>query len=66
MKIKKKLLKNFFIQQILAFIVAIYIFVVRITSKIKFVNKSIPISFWNSNKPFIIAFLILSRIHILC
>ena len=56
MKIKKKLLKNFFIQQILAFIVAIYIFVVRITSKIKFVNKSIPISFWNSNKPFILAF----------
>jgi len=56
MKIKKKLLKNIFIQQALAFIVAIYIFVVRITSKIKFVNKSIPISFWNSNKPFILAF----------
>ena len=56
MKIKKKLLKNFFVQIILAFVVALYIFFVRITSKIKFVNTSIPKSFWKNNKPFILAF----------
>jgi hypothetical protein len=56
MIIKKKLLKNFLVQQILAFIVALYIFLVRITSRIKFVNKSIPKSFWQNNKPFILAF----------
>ena len=56
MKIQKKLLKNFFVQHILAFLVAKYIFLVKITSKIKFINISIPNSFWKNNKPFILAF----------
>ena len=56
MKIRKKLLKNFFIQRILAFIVVLYIYFVRITSKINYINLSIPQSFWKNNKPFILAF----------
>ena len=56
MKIKKKILKNIFIQNILGLIVAIYIFIVRITSSIHFENKSITNKFWMSNKPFILAF----------
>ena len=56
MKIKKKILKNIIIQNILALFLAIYIFIVRITSSIKFENKSIPDTFWKNNKPFILAF----------
>ena len=56
MKIKKKFLKNIFIQNILGFFVAIYIFIVRITSSIHIENKSIPDTFWKQNKPFILAF----------
>ncbi|PPR44750.1 MAG: hypothetical protein CFH21_00218 [Alphaproteobacteria bacterium MarineAlpha5_Bin11] len=52
----KKLLKNSLIQYILAIIAAIYIFLVRLTSKIEKVNYDIPQSFWNNNKPFILAF----------
>ena len=36
--------------------VAIYIYIVGITSKIKTVNTSIPRSFWKSNEPFILVF----------
>ena len=56
MKIRKKLLKNFFIQRILAFIVVLYIYLVRLTSRINYINLSIPQSFWKNNKPFILAF----------
>ncbi len=56
MKIKKKLLKNFFIQHILASFVALYISFVKLTSKINYINLSIPQSFWKNNKPFILAF----------
>ena len=56
MKIRKKLLKNFFIQHILAIIVVLYIYLVRLTSKINYINLSIPQSFWKNNKPFILAF----------
>ena len=56
MKIRKKLLKNFFTQHILAFIVVLYIYLVRLTSRINYKNLSIPQSFWKNNKPFILAF----------
>ena len=56
MKIKKKLLKNFFIQNLLAFVFAIYIIFVKVTSKITYLNLSIPQTFWNKEKPFILAF----------
>ena len=56
MKIKKKILKNIFIQNILGLIVAIYILIVKITSSIYFENKSVPNKFWRHNKPFILAF----------
>jgi len=56
MKIKKRLLKIFFVQHILAFFIAIYIFIVRLTSKIDYINSYIPQSFWKNNKPFILAF----------
>ena len=56
MKIKKKIFKNIFIQNFLGFIVAIYIYFVRLTSSIHFENKSVPNTFWMNNKPFILAF----------
>lgn len=56
MKIKKKLLKNFIVQNFLAIFAVLYILVVRITSNIKVDNMNIPNKFWNSNKPFILAF----------
>ena len=56
MKIKKKILKNFLIQNLLAFVAALYIFLVRITSNIKTDNVQIPKEYWNANKPFILAF----------
>ena len=56
MKIKKKILKNFLIQNLLALIAVLYIFIVRITSNIKIDNVQIPQEYWNTNKPFILAF----------
>ena len=56
MKIKKKILKNFIIQNVLALFAVAYIFIVRITSSIKIENHNIPNKYWNSNKPFILAF----------
>ena len=56
MKISKKLKKNIIIQHILALILAVYIYFVKITSKINYLNISIPQSFWFNNKPFILAF----------
>ena len=56
MKIKKKIFKNFFIQNILAFLAVIYIKLVFKTSKIEIENKQSPCNYWNSNKPFILAF----------
>jgi len=56
MRIKKKLLKNFFIQNILGFLTFLYIRTVNFTSSIHFENESIPRQFWNDDKPFILAF----------
>lgn len=56
MKIKKKILKNVITQNILAFIVTLYIYFVKLTSSIKYENSSIPREYWNNNKPFILAF----------
>ena len=56
MLIKKKLLKNFFVQNILGFLTAAYIYLVNFTSSIQFENESIPNQFWNNDKPFILAF----------
>ena len=56
MQIKKKLLKNFLIQNILGFFAFLYIRVVSLTSSIHFENESIPKKFWNDDKPFILAF----------
>ena len=56
MNIKKKILKNIIIQNILAFIAALYILLVKITSKFKFENFSVPSKFWKNQEPFILAF----------
>ena len=56
MHIKKKLLKNFFVQYILGFFTFLYIRAVNLTSSIQFENESIPKKFWNNDKPFILAF----------
>ena len=56
MHIKKKLLKNFFVQNILGFLTFLYIRAVNLTSSIQFENESIPRQFWNDDKPFILAF----------
>ena len=56
MHIKKKLLKNFFVQNILGFFTFLYIRAVNLTSSIQFENESIPKQFWNNDKPFILAF----------
>ena len=56
MHIKKKLLKNFFVQNILGFLTFLYIRTVNLTSSIQFENESIPRQFWNDDKPFILAF----------
>ena len=56
MKIKKIILKNIFVQHLLAFITSIYIYFVRFTSKIVLENSSSPNYFWKNNKPFILAF----------
>ena len=56
MHIKKKLLKNFFVQNFLGFLTFLYIYAVNFTSSIQFENESIPNKFWNNDKPFILAF----------
>ncbi len=56
MRIKKKFLKNIFVQYILGFFTFLYIRVVRLTSSIQFENESIPKQFWNNDRPFILAF----------
>ena len=56
MTIKKKLVKNFIVQNILGILGFIYIFFVRITSQIYHKNISIPEHFWKYKKPFILAF----------
>ena len=56
MKIKKKIIKNYFIQQLLALISVIYIKLVALTSSIIIKNKESPQFYWENNKPFILAF----------
>ena len=56
MHIKKKILRNFFVQYILGFFTFLYIRAVNFTSSIQFENESIPKQFWNNDKPFILAF----------
>ena len=46
MRIKKKLLKNFFVQNILGFLTFLYISAVNFTSSIQFENESVPKQFW--------------------
>ena len=56
MNIKKKILKNYIVQNILAFMTFVYIFFVKKTSNIKYINEEVPKKFWDENKPFILAF----------
>ena len=56
MKIKKKIIKNFFVQHFLAFIIFLYIRLVNATSVIIEKNTHTPEYYWNNNKPFILAF----------
>jgi len=56
MSIRKKLLKHFIVQQLLAFIAFIYILFVKITSNIKYENIDSPTKYWKNKKPFILAF----------
>jgi len=56
MKIKKILIKNFIIQNLLGLLSVLYIIIVGLTSKINHKNKSIPNYYWQNNKPFILAF----------
>ncbi len=56
MKIKKKIFKNYFVQQILALLCALYIKLVRLTSVIIVKNIVSPQYYWQNNKPFILAF----------
>lgn len=56
MTVKKKIIKNFFIQHFLAFLSALYIKSVKITSVILEKNIESPEFYWKNNKPFIMAF----------
>ncbi|MDC6447613.1 lysophospholipid acyltransferase family protein [Alphaproteobacteria bacterium] len=56
MKIKKKIIKNFFVQHFLALMSFLYIKLVRATSVVIEKNIEIPKFYWNNNKPFILAF----------
>ena len=56
MKIKKIIIKNFFVQHFLAFITFLYIRLVNATSVIIEKNTHTPEYYWNNNKPFILAF----------
>jgi Uncharacterized protein conserved in bacteria len=56
MNFKKKIIKNFFVQHILAFAGALYIKLVSLTSIMLEKNVESPQFFWKNNKPFILAF----------
>ena len=56
MKVKKKIIKNLFIQHFLAFLGALYIKFVSATSTILEKNIESPEFYWKNNKPFILAF----------
>tara|TARA_B100000965_G_scaffold392384_1_gene401875 strand:+ start:53 stop:724 length:672 start_codon:yes stop_codon:yes gene_type:complete len=56
MKIKKKIIKNYFLQQLLAILSVIYIKLVALTSSVIIKNIESPQFFWRNNKPFILAF----------
>ena len=56
MTIRKKLVRNFFIQNFLGLIAALYIYITKITSSIKYENQLIPEGYWKNNQPFILAF----------
>ena len=56
MKIKKIIIKNYFVQQFLAFFSVIYIKLVGLTSTIIIKNIELPQYYWKNNKPFILAF----------
>jgi len=56
MKIKKKIIKNFFVQHCLAFLSFLYIKLVGVTSEIIEKNVESPELYWKKNKPFILAF----------
>ncbi len=56
MIIKKKIIKNLYVQHFLAFISAIYIKLVRTTSVVLEKNIESPEFYWKNNKPFILAF----------
>ncbi len=56
MKIKKIIIKNYLIQQLLALISVIYIKFVALTSSVIIKNVETPQFFWKNNKPFILAF----------
>ena len=56
MNIKKKIIKNYFVQQLLALVSALYIKVVALTSSIIIKNIESPQFYWKNNKPFILAF----------
>tara|TARA_Y100001970_G_scaffold99949_1_gene125653 strand:+ start:1012 stop:1680 length:669 start_codon:yes stop_codon:yes gene_type:complete len=56
MNIKKRVLRNSIIQNSLALLATIYIYIVKITSKIEYENLSIPENYWKNNKPFILVF----------
>jgi hypothetical protein len=56
MKIRKKIIKNFFIQNILVLLAILYIQFVKFTSKIRIENNNYPNKYWKDEKPFILAF----------
>ena len=56
MKIRKKIIKNFFIQNFLVLLAILYIQFVKLTSKIKIENNHYPNKYWKDGKPFILAF----------
>ena len=56
MKIKKRIIKNFFVQHFLAFIIFLYIKLVNATSVTIEKNTHTPRYYWENNKPFILAF----------
>ena len=56
MRIKKVIIKNYFIQQFLAIISVIYIKLVALTSSITIKNIETPKFYWKNKKPFILAF----------
>ena len=56
MTIKKKIIKNYIVQQFLALISVLYIKLVALTSVIIIKNIESPQYYWQNNKPFILAF----------